>query len=55
MRSGRSDRDARTRAASRKRRAGIEFVSIREAVDISTPDWTGRFHIAGAFGQHERE
>jgi DNA invertase Pin-like site-specific DNA recombinase len=34
---------------------GIEFASLHEAVDTSTPMGRAMFHIAGAFAELERE
>ena len=37
------------------RALGIEFVSLHEAIDTSTPMGRAMFHIAGAFAELERE
>jgi DNA invertase Pin-like site-specific DNA recombinase len=34
---------------------GIEFISLHEAVDTSTPMGRAMFHIAGAFAELERD
>jgi DNA invertase Pin-like site-specific DNA recombinase len=44
-----------TRALDEFRALGIEFVSLHEAVDTSTPMGRAMFHIAGAFAELERE
>src|SRR5215813_3409756 len=56
----RFDRFARSvshlaRALGEFRALGIEFVSLPEAVDTSTPMGRAMFHIAGAFAELERE
>ena len=56
----RFDRFARSvshlaRALDEFRALGIEFVSLHEAVDTSTPMGRAMFHIAGAFAELERE
>ena len=56
----RFDRFARSvshlaRALDEFRALGIEFVSLHEAVDTSTPMGRAMFHIAGAFAGLERE
>src|SRR5262245_22359637 len=56
----RFDRFARSvshlaRALDEFRALGIEFVSLHEAVDTSTPMGRAMFHIAGAFAEIERE
>src|SRR5262249_45725974 len=56
----RFDRFARSvshlaRALDEFRALGIEFVSLHEAVDTSTPMGRAIFHIAGAFAELERE
>jgi DNA invertase Pin-like site-specific DNA recombinase len=56
----RFDRFARSvshlaRALDEFRALGIEFVSLHEAVDTSTPMGRVMFHIAGAFAELERE
>src|SRR4029077_10424334 len=56
----RFDRFARSvfhlaRALDEFRALGIEFISLREAVDTSTPMGRAMFHIAGAFAELERE
>jgi DNA invertase Pin-like site-specific DNA recombinase len=56
----RFDRFARSvshlaRALDEFRALGIEFVSLHEAVDTSTPIGRAMFHIAGAFAELERE
>ena len=56
----RFDRFARSvshlaRALDEFRALGIEFVSLHEAVDTSTPMGRAMFHIAGAFAEFERE
>jgi DNA invertase Pin-like site-specific DNA recombinase len=56
----RFDRFARSvsrlaRAFDEFRALGIEFVSLHEAVDTSTPMGRAMFHIAGAFAELERE
>ena len=52
----RFDRFARSvshlaRALDEFRALGIEFVSLHEAIDTSTPIGRAMFHIAGAFGE----
>jgi Resolvase, N terminal domain len=39
------------RALEESRALGIEFVSLREAIDKSTPIGRAMFHVAGAFGE----
>jgi DNA invertase Pin-like site-specific DNA recombinase len=56
----RFDRFARSvshlaRALDEFRALGIEFVSLHEAIDTSTPMGRAMFHIAGAFAELERE
>src|SRR5262245_50944376 len=56
----RFDRFARSvshlaRALDEFRALGIEFVSLHEAIDTSTPMGRAMFHIAGAFAEIERE
>src|SRR5215813_13614505 len=56
----RFDRFARSvshlaRALDEFRVLGIEFISLHEAVDTSTPMGRAMFHIAGAFAELERE
>jgi len=56
----RFDRFARSvshlaRALDEFRALGVEFVSLHEAVDTSTPMGRAMFHIAGAFAELERE
>lgn len=56
----RFDRFARSvshlaRALEEFRALGIEFVSLHEAMDTSTPMGRAMFHIAGAFAELERE
>lgn len=56
----RFDRFARSvshlaRALDEFRALGIEFVSLHEAVDTSTPTGRAMFHICGAFAEFERE
>jgi DNA invertase Pin-like site-specific DNA recombinase len=56
----RFDRFARSvshlaRALDEFRALGIEFVSLHETVDTSTPMGRAMFHIAGAFAELERE
>jgi DNA invertase Pin-like site-specific DNA recombinase len=56
----RFDRFARSvshlaRALDEFRALGIEFVSLHEAIDTSTPIGRAMFHIAGAFAELERE
>jgi DNA invertase Pin-like site-specific DNA recombinase len=56
----RFDRFARSvshlaRALDEFRALGIEFASLHEAVDTSTPMGRAMFHIAGAFAELERE
>jgi DNA invertase Pin-like site-specific DNA recombinase len=56
----RFDRFARSvshlaRALDEFRALGMEFVSLHEAVDTSTPMGRAMFHIAGAFAELERE
>jgi DNA invertase Pin-like site-specific DNA recombinase len=56
----RFDRFARSvshlaRALDEFRALEIEFVSLHEAVDTSTPMGRAMFHIAGAFAELERE
>jgi DNA invertase Pin-like site-specific DNA recombinase len=56
----RFDRFARSvshlaRALEEFRALGIEFVSLHEAIDTSTPMGRAMFHIAGAFAELERE
>jgi len=43
------------RALDEFRALGIEFVSLHEAIDTSTPMGRAMFHIAGAFAELERE
>jgi DNA invertase Pin-like site-specific DNA recombinase len=56
----RFDRFARSvshlaRALDEFRALGMEFVSLHEAVDTSTPMGRAMFHIAGAFAELKRE
>jgi DNA invertase Pin-like site-specific DNA recombinase len=56
----RFDRFARSvshlaRALDEFRALGVEFVSLHEAIDTSTPMGRAMFHIAGAFAELERE
>jgi DNA invertase Pin-like site-specific DNA recombinase len=56
----RFDRFARSvshlaRALDEFRALGIEFVSLHESIDTSTPMGRAMFHIAGAFAELERE
>src|SRR5262249_26676349 len=56
----RFDRFARSvshlaRALDEFRTLGIEFVSLHEAIDTSTPMGRTMFHITGAFAELERE
>jgi DNA invertase Pin-like site-specific DNA recombinase len=55
-----ASRDSRSvshlaRALDEFRALGIDFVSLHEAVDTSTPIGRAMFHIAGAFAELERE
>jgi DNA invertase Pin-like site-specific DNA recombinase len=56
----RFDRFARSvshlaRALDEFRALGVDFVSLHEAVDTSTPMGRAMFHVAGAFAELERE